>query len=737
MYEIRTDDGQAVYYQGDPDYAAYSIECSLAKGDAGYLKLTLPKTNPMWGKLVTRKTMLVMTLGKEEIGRFEVRELSHDSRFGEDVYAVGELAWLYDSIQPQAEFHEIGPRDFLRTLLDVHNAQCPEHQFRLGIVDVTDPNDSLYRFTNRETTLDDIRDKLVDRLGGNVKLRRVNGVRYLDYLTDATYGSEATQRIYFGENLLDYCDNMTSSDVCSVVVPIGCRLENDATNSKIGNLERRLTVESVNGGLDYVVNDSLVARFGNIRTVRTWDDVTIPANLLEKAREWLASEQYEHMHLSVKAVDLSLTSEQFGRLRMGDSVRVIAKPYGLDRSFAITKRTYHPDNPAADSLELGDDVSISYIEAQNKANKSLATKEEETDYRQTQWLTEAIENVTAMMTGSRGGYKMTEYDDDGRWIADYYMDSDSKETAQIVHKVNLNGDAYSTNGVDGPYETAIMANGTILGKFIQAHSVKAEQISQDYTKMWEDADAQTLNTARSEFKAADDQITARVSRVETTANNVKTDLAAEVRIRADQISQTVKRGQINSAISQTAETIYIKSNKFGWESTNSSLSTDGRLRAQGATFTSCTVEGSLTTQQGNRKVSIIDGDLIFYTRTSSGSGWSEGARLRAFNDQGGKGAGFSIYGMGSSSSYIQSFREYVGLRAERDNGGTATELTVQPNQGNFYSYSGNNNSSLQLYANGLNIISSNSSTGKTGRLSVSPGKVELLGDVYVNGRMIS
>ena len=619
MYEIRTDDGQAVFYQGDPDYVAYDIECLTAKGDAGYLKLTLPKTNPMWGKLVTRKTMLVMTLGKEEIGRFEVRDLSHDSQFGEDVYAVGELAWLYDSIQPQAEFHDISPRDFLRTLLDVHNAQCPEHAFRLGIVDVTDTNDSLYRFTNRETTLDDIRDKLVDRLGGNIKLRRVNGVRYLDYLTDATYGSEAAQRVYFGENLLDYCDNMTASDVCSAVIPLGCRLENDATNSRIGNLEQRLTVESVNGGRDYVTNDSLVARFGNVRTTRVWDDVTIPANLLDKAREWLASEQYEHMHLSVKAVDLSMTSEQFGRLRMGDSVRVVAKPYGLDRSFAITKRTYHPDNPASDSLELGDDVAVSYIEAQNKANKSAAGSIEETDYRQTQWLTEAIENVTAMMTGSRGGYKMTEYDDDGRWIADYYMDSDSKETAQVVHKVNLNGDAYSTNGVDGPYETAIMANGTILGKFIQAHSVKAEQISQEYTKMWEDADTQTLNTARSEFKAADDQITARVSRVETTANNVKTDLAAEVRIRADQISQTVKRGQINSAISQTAETIYIKSNKFGWESSNSSMTTDGTLTTNNMTATNINASGTLSSTSVSNRVEMNGGQSLYYVKV--GSSW--------------------------------------------------------------------------------------------------------------------
>lgn len=586
-------DGETAYHQGDEDYAAYDVEIDTRMGGSGCLKATLPKTNPAWGRAVTRKTLVAAYLDAELLFEGEVREVSHDILGGEQVYAVGEMAWLQDSVQPQAEFHDMTSRAFLSTLLARHNEQCPEHQFRVGIVDVTDPNDSLYRFTNREQTLDCIRDKLVDRLGGYLRLRKANGVRYLDYVQEQTYGAECQQEVRFGENILDYSDGFTVDDVCSSVVPLGARLENDAVNSKIGNLEQRLTVESVNGGRDYVTDDALVARFGNVRTVHTWDDVTMPENLLAKARAWLKSDQYERMHVSVKAVDLTLTGQDASPLRAGDRAVVIAEPMGMRRVFPIAQRTFHPDDPASDVIEFGSDLKVSYAEQSARARKAEQARQEESRQAQGQWLADAIGNVTAMMTGDRGGYKLTEYDDQGRWLADYIMDSADKSTAVVVRKVNMNGTAYSTSGVDGPYDTAIMANGTILGKYIQAHSVTAEQISQDYTSSWEDADARTLNTARTEFKAADAQISAKVSQVEKTANGVKTDLAAEVRIRADQISQTVKRGQINSTIQQTAETIYIKSNKFGWESTNSSLSTNGTLRAYNATMTNVTASGSI------------------------------------------------------------------------------------------------------------------------------------------------
>lgn len=594
MYLIRLADGSPVFYQGDADYTAYNIECSTVKGDSGYLQFTIPKTNPVWGTLKTRQSLLEFVLDNDSIGFFEVREISHDANFSETVYAVGELAWLFDSIQPQAEFHDITPRAFMEQLIRVHNAQCPEHTFTVGIVDVVDANDSLYRYTNRETTLDDLREKLVERLGGQLRLRRVSGVRYLDYLTDDTYGNESTQRIYFGENLLDYSDTLTAADICSAVIPLGARLENDsADNSSIGNLEKRLTIESVNNGVDWISDSALVARFGNVRKVNVWDDVTVPQNLLAKAKAWLTSDQYENMHLTVRAVDLSLTSQQFGRLKTGDFATVVAKPYGLNRRFPITARTYHPDAPESDIVELGDNARVSYVATSSAVARSNAREIEQSEQRQTGWLQEAIENTTAMMTGDRGGYKLTEYDSEGRWLADYILDSPDKDTARVVRKVNMNGTAYSTTGVNGAYDTAILANGTIIGKYIQAHSVTAEQISQDYTSSWENADTQTLVTARSEFKAADDAITARVSKVETTATGLRTDLQAEIKVRADQISQTVKRGQINSTIKQTAETIYIESNKFGWSSSNSSMTVSGTLTANNATLNNVTASGSI------------------------------------------------------------------------------------------------------------------------------------------------
>ena len=737
MYEIRLADGSPIFVQGDPDYTAYNIECSTAKGDAGCIEFTMPKSNPAWGTLVTRKSLLEFKLGNESLGFYEVREITHDLQFSESVYAVGELAWLYDSIQPQAEFHDIQPREFLRTLLGVHNEQCPEHRFSLGIVDVRDSNDSLYRYTNRETTLDDIRDKLVNRLGGQLRMRRVNGERILDYVTDETYGTDSTQRVYFGENLMDYSDTMTVDDICSSVVPLGARLENSPDNKKIGNLELRTTVESVNGGKDYVIDQNLVNRFGNIRTSHVWDDVTIPANLLNKAVNWLKSDQFEKMHLTLKAVDLSLTSEQFARLRLGDTVTVVAPPYGLNKRFPITKRTYHPEAPETDVLELGDTVKLSYIESQNAKTKELANTEDESNYRQSQWLTDAIENVTAMMTGDRGGYKFSEFDEEGRWLADYYLDSLDKDTAQIVHKVNLNGDAYSTNGIEGPYETAILANGTILGKYIQAHSVTAEEISQDYTSMWEDADAQTLNTARTEFKAADAQISAKVAQVETTANNVKTDLAAEVRIRADQISQTVKRGQINSSISQTAETIYIKSNHFGWESSNSSLATNGTLQAKYATFTSCTVNGTFECSSGDSMVNIGGGYINFYGKKSNSTTWRKGASVSTtLNSEGGPRLYIEAKNSNNKSSVSIWEKELIAEVGMPNGTSKKSDIQLRNDYMSLSSGTLSTYGQLHIDSNLCEIALRKNGSYWCG-VEISGGNVYVQGDLYVNGRKIN
>ena len=612
-----------LYWQGDEDYVACDVKCDLQIGDSGSLELGVPKSNPGYSRIKTRKTLLDFRKDGTSLGVFEVRELSRDVYGTMEVYAVGEMAWLFDSVQPQREYHDLTSRQFIGKLLEVHNAQCPEHAFSAGIVDVTDSNDSLYRYTNYEQTLDAIRDKLVDRLGGNLRVRHKDGVRYLDYVSDDTYGSEAEQSIRFGENILDYSDNFSVEDICTEVVPLGARLENDrGDNSTIGNLEKRLTIEGVNGGNDYITNDALVQRFGHIRTTRTWDDVTIASNLLGKARAWLDVEQYERMHITVRAIDLSMSSSQFGELRMGDYAYVVCEPFGLKARYLIRRRTYNPNSPENDEIEVGDtERRSSFVASQVTATRESERRASDHERLQTGWLADAIENVTAMMTGSRGGYKITEYDEDGRWVADYIMDSPDRETAKIVKKVTVYGTAYSHDGIDGDYTTAIMADGTILGEYIQAGSIKAEQISTDYTSRWENADAQTLNTVRTELNTLGDGITAEVSAVREYASGVQNLLDARIQVVSDAIESTVKRGEIGTTIKQTEETVFIEGSKFGWDSDKSSLSTDGVLRAHDATLTNALVSGTVIAggETGKRLV-MGNSNLVGYNERNEYTG---------------------------------------------------------------------------------------------------------------------
>ena len=165
MYVIRADyDATGVwenlYFQGDADYVAYDVKCSLVMGDSGSVSLSVPKSNPGYGRIKNRKTLLDFRKDGSSLGIFEVRERTRDSYGTMEVYAVGEMAWLFDSVQPQREYHDMTSRQFLQRMLEHHNEQCPEHAFYVGIVDVSDSNDSLYRYTNREQTLDAIRDKL-------------------------------------------------------------------------------------------------------------------------------------------------------------------------------------------------------------------------------------------------------------------------------------------------------------------------------------------------------------------------------------------------------------------------------------------------------------------------------------------------------------------------------------------------------------------------------------------------
>lgn len=173
----------------------------------------------------------------------------------------------------------------MQDLIDIHNAQVEERkQFVVGRVTVKDSNDSLYRYSNYEDTRTAFKDKLTSRLGGHLVIRHEDGLRILDYLSDEDYYTRNTQGIRFGKNLLDFSKNMDASDLVTCVIPLGAKLDERPGPALEAISEQRITIASVNGGVDYVTDDNAVKEYGKIYKTVTWDDVTLPENLKKKGR---------------------------------------------------------------------------------------------------------------------------------------------------------------------------------------------------------------------------------------------------------------------------------------------------------------------------------------------------------------------------------------------------------------------------------------------------------------------
>ena len=89
------------------------------------------------------------------------------------VTCEGLEGFLHDSMQSFGEYHDMSPKDFLQKLIDIHNTQVDSFKkIILGTVNVTNSTDNVYRYTEDDKdTYDTIQDKLVNRLGGEIKIR--------------------------------------------------------------------------------------------------------------------------------------------------------------------------------------------------------------------------------------------------------------------------------------------------------------------------------------------------------------------------------------------------------------------------------------------------------------------------------------------------------------------------------------------------------------------------------------
>ena len=339
-------DGVLVYDSRLEEYDLQVLKVTRALNKGGTAEIVMPPQHPAYSAFIGYRT--VVEIYRDNRLKFRGRALYPVDDFDNfrTVICEGEMCFFQDAIS-RPYLYQQAPADIFAELVEAYNAQVePFKQFKLGTVDVTDPNDYIrLESESAETVLATI-NKLVERCGGYVVFTTdETGARVVHWRT--TVGSRSGQIIEAGENLFDFSRSGANTDLATALLPYG------AKNETTGD---RLTIASVNGGLDYIVDETAVAIRGTIMKSVTWDDVTDPQNLLKKARQYLNESRLVVTSLTLTALDLSYIDKTVDSYEVGDYIRVVSGAHKLDEEFQLTEQTEDLLSPDNSYVNLGKEL---------------------------------------------------------------------------------------------------------------------------------------------------------------------------------------------------------------------------------------------------------------------------------------------------------------------------------------------------------------------------------------------
>lgn len=467
MYTIYAD-GVCIYNDvfSLDDMKVVNPKLTLEDNAAGSLSMSLPPTNKGYDTIERLTTDILVEKDGKELWAGRVLSENKDFWNNRTLVCEGELAFFNDSSQPPAEYGGLSIREFLEKLVEVHNSKVTANRrFAVGAVTVNDDTFPT-RYTNYEKTIK-LLNALVEEYGGHLRVRKADGVRYLDYL--AEYPDTCSQVIQFGVNLLDFTRNWDSTEFATVIVPLGNRLD----DSPIEALDAYLTVESVNGGSMYVQSNEAVAAYGWIEKVVSWNDVSSAEELLEKAKIYLSDLQFDNLEIELSALDLHYLNVDTEAVKLLDEIQVISRPHGLNRLFPVTKLEIPLDSPEKTQFTLGDTVKTSLTSVNNQTSAAILQKIEGLPKAHS-ILKEAKDNATQIMHMATTGYitiTKDEYGSDTLYISNVrdYTKADK------LWKWNMNGLGYSNDG-GKTFGLAITMDGSIVADYITTGVLNADVI---------------------------------------------------------------------------------------------------------------------------------------------------------------------------------------------------------------------------------------------------------------------
>lgn len=344
MYTIKALNGSSeeIIYSPETqdDRPVVNAKGSFELNEGGSLDLVLAYGHPLFDQLDPISTYVSVLDDNEEIFYGRITAKSDPTFTGEISYqAEGALCLLRDSQIPpdardssgQQTSRSMSAEAFFRWCIDQHNTQLndPRRTFTVGEVTATKRNEvrdyQVGSYTETKSAIDQF---ITDVYGGYLRVRNVNGTRYIDWIQD--YGRTNPQEITIGVNVRSLNNTIGADGFFTALLPVG-------------NNGLTLDTPTIN-----LFPPDKMAQYGKIIKTVNFNSVTTKGELQIMANNYVDRlNMVVPAETSIQLIDMHYLDGTVPKIRLGDKFNNIHGISGMEFTVGHVDRDFiSPENDA-------------------------------------------------------------------------------------------------------------------------------------------------------------------------------------------------------------------------------------------------------------------------------------------------------------------------------------------------------------------------------------------------------
>ena len=260
-------------------------------------------------------------------------KMDSDGQIYKDITCENALGFLNDTKERCSTYYGANGLSFLTQILNTHNNKVNDEHKKIYVGNC-DINKDITHTCDFKTTLAEIL-QTVEDYGGYIRIREVDNKRYLDWVTQL---ENDIIQVDLGINMKEIVRSNNIFDVGTRIIPLGAN---------------NITIESVNGGKDYIDDPDAISKYGIIEKTVEYSDIENASELKNKCVNDLYNYTRVEYTLTTSAIDLSYkTGVSKDRYKLGSPLHIRNRFMQIDDNYIINSISLDLLSPYNPTLEI-------------------------------------------------------------------------------------------------------------------------------------------------------------------------------------------------------------------------------------------------------------------------------------------------------------------------------------------------------------------------------------------------